>query len=83
MAITTKQYTELKQEIDAIKKSVDEIKSAIVGNKRFGQEGIVDVVKRHESYIEKDQKFKQKLVGGAAVLGTLWTVILKWGDKLF
>ena len=29
------------------------------------------------------RKFKQKLVGVGATLGTLWTLILKFGDKLF
>ena len=41
------------------------------------------MVKRHEAYIEGDRKFKQKLVGVGATLGTLWTLILKFGDKLF
>jgi len=83
MSITNKQYTELKSEIDEIKSTLDEIKKAIVGNPTFGQEGLVDMVKRHEEYIEQDRKFKQKLIGGGAVLGTIWTIVLKWGDKIF
>jgi hypothetical protein len=83
MAITTKQYSDLKKEIDEIKASIDVIKMAIVGNDEFGQEGLVSMVKRHEKYIETDQKFKHKLIGGVAVLGTVWTLILKFGDKLF
>ena len=83
MPITSKQYTELKTEIDDIKASVDEIKKAIIGNPSYGQEGLVDMVKRHEAYIDKDIKFKQKLVGVGAALGTVWTIILKFGDKLF
>ena len=83
MPITTKQYSELKTEIDNIKTSVDEIKVAIIGNDKFGQEGLVSVVKRHEAYIENDRKFKQKLIGAGAVLGTFWTLILKFGGKFF
>ena len=83
MAITTKQYSDLKKEIDDIKASVDEIKTAIIGNDQFGQEGLVSVVNRHEEYIEQDRKFKQKLMGGLAVVGTVWTLILKFGDRLF
>jgi len=83
MAITTKQYSDLKKEIDDIKSSVDEIKTAIIGNDQFGQEGLVSVVKRHEEYIEQDRKFKQKLIGAMAVLGTLWTLILKFGESIF
>lgn len=83
MAITTKQYADLKQELDDIKESVNVIKTAIIGNEQFGQEGLVAVVKRHEEYIAKDRKFKQKLVGGMVVVTALWTFILKFGDKLF
>ena len=41
MAITKKEYSDLKKEIDEIKASVDEIKGAIIGNKEFGQEGLM------------------------------------------
>tara|TARA_R100001244_G_C5171163_1_gene131668 strand:- start:1896 stop:2147 length:252 start_codon:yes stop_codon:yes gene_type:complete len=83
MPITSKQYIELKTEIEDIKASVDEIKKAIIGNPTFGQEGLADMVRRHEAYIYNDKKFKQRLVGAGAVLGTVWTLILKWGDLLF
>ena len=73
----------LNKEIEHIKSSLDEIKTAIIGNEKFGQEGLVNMVKRHEVYIEKDKKFKNKLLGAGAILGTLWTIILKFGDKLF
>ena len=78
-----KNITHLNKEIDYIKGSLDEIKSAIIGNPKYGQEGLVNMVKRHEDYIEKDKKFKNKLLGAGAILGTIWTLILKFGDKLF
>ncbi len=83
MSITSKEYKELKSEIEEIKSSLEEIKKAIIGNPTFGQEGLVDMVKRHENYIERDKRFKHKLIGGTVVLGTLWTAILKWGHLLF
>tara|TARA_R110002096_G_scaffold63690_3_gene155977 strand:- start:4772 stop:5023 length:252 start_codon:yes stop_codon:yes gene_type:complete len=83
MAITNKEYTALKTEIDEMKVTLDEIKVAIIGNPVFGQEGLVDMVKKHELYITSDMKFKQRLVGVGAVLGTVWTIILKFGDKIF
>ena len=59
----SKAYTDLKKEIDDIKKSVDEqgktikkIHQAIVGDKDFGQEGMVDIIKKHDKFIE-NQKF--------------------------
>lgn len=83
MSITSKEYKELKSEIEEIKSSLEEIKKAIIGNPTFGQEGLVDMVKRHENYIERDKRFKNKLIGGTVVFGTLWTAILKWGHLLF
>jgi len=78
-----KNIMHLNKEMEHIKTSLDEIKTAIIGNEKFGQEGLVNMVKRHEDYIEKDKKFKNKLLGAGAILGTLWTLILKFGDKLF
>ncbi len=83
MSLTSKEYKELKSEIEEIKSSIEEIKKAIVGNPTFGQEGLVDMVKRHEYYIERDKRFKQKIIGGFVVLGTAWTAILKWGHLIF
>jgi hypothetical protein len=83
MPITSKQYTELKTEIEEIKVSLEEIRKAIIGNPAFGQEGLVDMVKKHEDYIENDRRFKQKLIGGGVVFGSFWTVLIKWGHLLF
>ncbi len=56
-----KNIMHLNKEMEHIKTSLDEIKTAIIGNEKFGQEGLVNMVKRHEDYIEKDKKFKNKL----------------------
>ena len=78
-----KNIDHLNKEIEHIKASIDEIKIAIIGNEKFGQEGLVNMVRRHEEYIEKDKRFKNKLIGAGAILGTIWTIILKFGDKIF
>ncbi len=78
-----KNIDHLNKEIEHIKSSLDEIKTAIIGNEKFGQEGLVNMVRIHEEYIEKDNKFKNKLLGAGAILGTIWTIILTFGDKIF
>ena len=38
---------------------------------------------RFTVYIEADKTFKSKLIGGSIVLGGLWTILLKFWDKIF
>jgi hypothetical protein len=84
----SKVYTELKKEIDQIKKSVDEqgltikkIHQAIVGDKDFGQEGIVDTIKKHDAFIESQKYMWAKIYGGiivgSAIIGFLLKIIFK------
>ena len=84
---TSKAYIELKKEIDEIKKSVDEqgltinkINQAIVGDKDFGHEGIVDILKRHDVFIESQKNMWAKIYGGiivgSSIIGFLVKVIL-------
>lgn len=85
MAIS-KIYIELKKEIDEIKKSVDEqgltikkIHQAIVGNKEFGQEGMVDIIKKHDKFIDAQKNMWAKIYGGiivgSAIIGFLVKIV--------
>ena len=67
-SVTSKEYTSLKKELDELKTSVDEqgetlnkIHQAIVGDKDFGHEGLVAMVRKHERWIES-QKFMKMFV---------------------
>jgi hypothetical protein len=84
----SKAYTDLKKEIDDIKKSVDEqgktikkIHQAIVGDKDFGQEGMVDIIKKHDKFIENQKFMWAKIYGGiavgSAIIGFLLKIIFK------
>jgi hypothetical protein len=83
----SKAYTDLKKEIDDIKKSVDEqgktikkIHQAIVGDKDFGQEGMVDIIKKHDKFIENQKFMWAKIYGGiivgSSIIGFLVKIIL-------
>lgn len=58
---------------------VTEIKMALVGSQQLGIEGIVNQVKRHDKYIEKDKKQKWIISGAVMVLasgiGAFWNKI--------
>ena len=73
----------LTDKVDAIEKTTSKLNTTIVGDDVYGQIGLVTKVKEHTEYIEKDKGFKAKLIGGSVVLGALWTVIVKFWDKIF
>ena len=84
VATTSKAYIELKKEIDEIKKSVDEqgltinkIHQAIVGDKDFGHEGIVDIIKRHDVFIESQKNMWAKIYGGIIVGSSIIGFLVK------
>lgn len=58
---------------------VTEIKMALTGSEHLGIEGIVNQVRRHEDYIEKDKKQKWLLSGTVMILasgiGAFWNKI--------
>jgi uncharacterized protein with LGFP repeats len=73
----------LTDKVDAIDKTTTKLNTTIVGDDAYGQVGLVTKVKEHTDYIETDKTFKSKLVGGSIVIGVLWTVIIKFWDKIF
>jgi hypothetical protein len=73
----------LTEKVDAIDKTTTKLNTTIVGDPSYGQIGLVTQVKDHNDYIEQDKGFKSKLVGGGIVIGALWTILLKFWDKIF
>jgi hypothetical protein len=73
----------LAEKVDAIDKTTTKLNTTIVGDDVYGQVGLIAKVKEHSEYIENDKGFKAKLIGGSIVLGALWTVIIKFWDKIF
>lgn len=75
--------TNLKDKVESIDKTTTKLNTTIVGDDAYGQIGLVKQVKDHAEYIEQDKSFKSKLVGGSIVLGALWTLLIKFWDKIF
>jgi hypothetical protein len=83
-SVTSKEYTSLKKELDDLKTSVDEqgetlkkIHNAIVGDKDFGHEGLVALVRKHERWIESQKYMWAKIYGGIAVGSAFISVLFK------
>lgn len=81
----SKEYKELKKEIEDLKQCVksqeetlNKILMAVVGNKDFGQAGLVEMVRKHEKWIESQKYMWAKIWGGVAVGSGLVTAIIKY-----
>lgn len=75
--------TELSGKVETIDKTTTKLNSTIVGDPDYGQVGLIAKVKEHDEYIELDKSFKSKVVGGGIVLGALWTILIKFWEKIF
>ena len=73
----------LSVKVETIDKTTTKLNTTIVGDPQYGQIGLVNQVKEHNDYIEADKTFKSKLIGGSIVLGGLWTILIKFWDKIF
>jgi hypothetical protein len=75
--------TSMNTKLQDMELTLDKLNNTVVGDKAYGQVGLVEQVSNHEKYIETDRNFKSKVVGGTIVVGFLWTLLLKFSDKIF
>jgi hypothetical protein len=75
--------TSMNSKLQDMELTLDKLNNTVIGDKAYGQVGLVEQVSNHEKYIETDRNFKSKVVGGTIVVGFLWTLLLKFSDKLF
>lgn len=64
--------------IQDINTSLIKLNQTVIGDKAYGQVGLIEKVDEHNSYIEKDKEFKSRLVGGGLVLSFIWGLVLKF-----
>ena len=64
--------------INELDSNFKRLNQTVIGDETYGQTGLIEKVKEHGEYIEKDKSFKQKLVGGGIVLSFIWSAILKF-----
>lgn len=76
VAINDKQDSMAKQ-LESIDKDLSLLSQTVIGNKDYGQKGLVEQVDMLNKYVEKDKIRNAKVVGGIAVIGVFWTLFLK------
>jgi len=54
------------------------LNQTVIGDKAYGQTGLIEKVDAHTEYIEKDKEFKSKLVGGGLVVSFFWALLIKF-----
>jgi len=72
----------IKDKLSEIDVDMKLLKQTVIGNKEYGQKGLVEQVNEHRKYIEADKNLKAKFVGGTMVVGVIWTLLLKFWDKI-
>lgn len=63
--------------------TLTKLQQTVIGDKEYGQKGLVEQVNEHRKYIETANAQKAKIIGGTAVVGVLYTFLLKFWDKIF
>lgn len=54
------------------------LNQTVIGDKTYGQIGLIEQVQEHAEYIEKDKEFKSRLIGGGIVASFVWGILLKF-----
>ena len=83
MSKIEKDITALHKDISKMCEQVDKIQLALVGDTKFGQDGLVKMVQEHEAYLEKQKYIYAKLYGGMLAISTITTLVIKFWDKIF
>jgi hypothetical protein len=73
----------IKDQLNSHSIILSKLQQTVIGDKDFGQKGLVEQVNEHRKYIENNDKLKSKFVGGSIVVGAIWTFMLKFWDKIF
>lgn len=68
----------MSSKLQDVETTVSRLNQTVVGDKAYGQIGLVKLVEDHSAYIEKDKEFKSRLVGGGLVLSFIWGLVLKF-----
>jgi len=73
-----KTLTSVSSKIQDLDVNFVKLNQTVIGDKMYGQTGLIEKVEEHNVYIEKDKEFKSRLVGGGIVLSFIWGIILKF-----
>jgi hypothetical protein len=70
--------SQVNSKLQDVEVTLIKLNQTVIGDKTYGQIGLIEKVEEHNTYIEKDKEFKSRLVGGGIVLSVIWGMILKF-----
>ena len=83
MTFIKEMLTKMSFKLNEMEVSLVKLNQTVIGNKEYGQIGLVEQVNQHMKYIEDDKSFKAKLIGGVTVVGVIYGFLLKYWGKIF
>jgi hypothetical protein len=75
--------TKMNGKLNEMEISLIKLNQTVIGNKEYGQKGLVEQVNEHRKYIEDDKAYKAKVVGGITVVAIVYGFLLKYWNKIF
>jgi hypothetical protein len=66
-----------------MEKTLTQLNQTIVGNSLYGQKGVINEIDEIKKYVENDRMIKNKILGGLAVVGVVWSVIYNYILEFF
>ena len=81
--VSNEDITWIKDQLSQQSLVLMKLNQTIIGDKEYGQKGLIEQVNEHKKYIQHDQNLKSKFIGGTVVVGVFWTLLLKFWDKIF
>ena len=70
--------SQVNSKLQDVEVTLIKLNQTVIGDKTYGQIGLIEKVEEHNVYIERDKQFKSRLVGGGIVLSFIWGMILKF-----
>jgi hypothetical protein len=68
----------MNEKIQEVNTSLVKLNQTVIGDKTYGQIGLIEKVEEHNRYIEKDKDFKSKIIGGGLVISFVWALVVKF-----
>lgn len=68
----------MNSQLTTMNHNLTRLNQTVIGDAQYGQKGLVSEVESLRNYVDQDKMKNSKIIGGLAVIGVLWTFLLKY-----